>query len=165
MRRILLVLAVAAIMATTAVPSVAWASATDGDLNCWWDCSPPPPPPPPSDTTPPTVADTTPDDGAARVDRDLSIKAKFSEPINPATLDGSTFKLLKEGSTTPVEAVVSYDASTQTVKLNPSGRLSKYTKYTATIEGASDEDSLAVKDLSGNELAKDFVWSFTTGRR
>jgi hypothetical protein len=170
MRRILLVLAVATITAAM-VPSVAWASATDGGLDCWWSCSPTPPPSP-SDTMPPTIIDTTPDDGATRVDRDRSITAKFSEAIQPAaaldgpaTLDDSTFTLMKEGSTTPVEAAVSYDLSTQTVELNPSGRLAKRTSYTATIEGGGDEDSLAIKDLSGNELAADYVWSFRTGRR
>jgi hypothetical protein len=163
MRRILLVLAVAAMMAT-ALPSVAWASGTDGGFGCWFWC-PPPPPPPPSDTTTPIVIDTTPDDDATRVNRGRSITAKFSEVINPATLDGSSFTLVQEGSTTPVEAVVSYDESSQTVKLNPKGRLAKYTNYTAKIEGAGDEDNLAAKDLSGIALAQAFVWSFTTGRK
>ena len=158
MRRILLVLSLATMLAT-AFPSVVSASTTDGCLIC------PEPPPPPSDTTPPTVIDTMPDNGAKGVDRDRSIKARFSEPMNQATLDGSTFTLVKEGSTTPVEAVVSYDASTQTLTLNPSGRLAKRTSYTATIEGGGDGDSLAVKDLNANELAADYVWYFRTGRR
>jgi hypothetical protein len=100
------------------------------------------------------------------VDRDRNIKAKFSEAMNEDSVKAlGTFTLVKEGSTTPVEAVVSYDESTQTVTLNPSGRLTKRTIYSATIEGGGDGDSLAVKDLSGNELAADYVWSFKTGRR
>ena len=161
MRRIILVLSLATMLAT-AFPSVVSASTTDGCLIC------PEPPPPPSDTTPPTVIDTMPDNGAKGVDRDRSIKAKFSEAMNQATLDGSTFTpftLVRNGSTTPVEAVVSYDASTQTLTLNPSGRLAKRTSYTATIEGGGDGDNFAVKDLNGNELAADYVLSFKTGRR
>ena len=55
---------------------------------------------------------------------------------------------------------MSYDASTRTINLNPTTRLKKNTPYVARITGGGS----GAKDLAGNPLAEDFVWTFTTGR-
>src|SRR6185503_9042867 len=60
---------------------------------------------------------------------------------------------LKQG-TTPVAGTVSYSGVTAT--FTPTGNLAPLTTYTATI-------STGAKDLAGNALASDLVWSFTTG--
>src|SRR5207245_2747936 len=57
-----------------------------------------------------------------------------------------------------VPATVSYNAATRVGTLTPSAGLSASKTYTATITGGSG----GVKDLAGNALASDVVWSFTT---
>ena len=70
----------------------------------------------------------------------------------PSTINGSTF-ILKKGSQ-PVSGTVTYAGVTATFK--PTAALAPNTVYTATI-------TTGAKDLAGNALASDFVWSFTTG--
>ena len=72
--------------------------------------------------------------------------------MDPATINGSTF-ILKKGSQ-PVSGTVTYAGVTATFK--PTLALAPNTVYTATI-------TTGAKDVAGNALASDFVWSFTTG--
>jgi hypothetical protein len=72
--------------------------------------------------------------------------------MNPATLSATTFTVTGPG-TTPVAGVVTYAASTAT--FTPSSPLALNTVYTATI-------TTGAKDIFGNALASDFVWTFTT---
>jgi len=58
-----------------------------------------------------------------------------------------------EQGTTPVSGTVSYAGLTAT--FDPASNLASNTTYTATI-------TTGVKDLAGNAMRKDFVWSFTT---
>jgi hypothetical protein len=83
--------------------------------------------------------------------------------MDPGTVTDKTVTVLKTGTTTPITAKVSYDVASKTLTLVPSVILAKRTKYTVRIEGGGDRDGLAVKDVAGNELAADKVWSFTTG--
>jgi Ice-binding-like/Bacterial Ig-like domain len=108
---------------------------------------------PPTGLTPPTVVSVTPPSGAAGVCPSTAVTATFSEAMNPSTINTTTFTLTGPG-TTPVAGVVSYAASTAT--FTPSSALALNTVYTATI-------TTGAKDLFGNALASNFVWSFTTG--
>ena len=110
-----------------------------------------------ADGTPPTVSGTTPAAGATGVGTASLVTATFSEPINAATLTTSTF-VLRDPSNAIVTATVSYDAPTRVATLTPAAALSVAKTYTATITGGSS----GVKDLAGNALASNFVWSFTT---
>jgi hypothetical protein len=105
------------------------------------------------DVTPPTVASTSPTADQTGVGIAANVSATFSEAIDPATINTSTFSLA--GGGTPVPGGVSYDAGTQTTTLNPNSDLAYSTTYTATI-------STTVTDLAGNPLASNKVWSFTT---
>ena len=83
------------------------------------------------------------------------VTATFSLPMNPTSINGSTFTLAGPG-TTAVTGTVSYDASSSTATFTPSSALLATTAYTATITtGATDEYGIA--------LASNFVWTFTTG--
>ena len=113
-----------------------------------------------ADVTPPTVSGTTPSDGLSNVAVSSVVSASFSEPIDAATVDGSTFEL-RDGSSTLVPATVSYDAGSLTATLTPSVALTELTTYTATLKGGTADPR--VKDTAGNALAADFSWSFTTG--
>jgi hypothetical protein len=80
----------------------------------------------------------------------------FSEEMNPATINSTTF-ILKQGST-PVAGTVSYVSGTAI--FTPATALTTNTLYTATITtGAKTTEAT---DLDDNALAANFVWSFTT---
>src|SRR4030067_3211322 len=70
---------------------------------------------------------------------------------DPTTITTSTFTL--EKGTTPVSGLVSYAGLTAT--FNPASDLASNATYTATI-------TTGAKDLAGNALQSNFVWSFTT---
>jgi hypothetical protein len=103
------------------------------------------------DTTPPTVLSTSPPPGAGNVPSNVSVSARFSEPMSPDSINGSTFTLLK--GNTPVAGTVSYANNVAT--FTPSAPLDLNTSFAASI-------STGVKDLAGNNLASSMVWSFTT---
>jgi hypothetical protein len=81
--------------------------------------------------------------------------------MDPATLTASSFRLTKQGSTTPIKAAVSYNATDKRVTLKPSSPLAASTKYTATVKGGAQ----GAEDKAGNPLASDKVWTFTTGKK
>src|SRR5439155_13604898 len=80
------------------------------------------------------------------------IAAAFSEAMDPLTITPGTFTL-KQG-TTAVAGTVSYAGVTAT--FTPASALAPLTKYTVTV-------TTGARDLAGNALASNFVWSFTTG--
>ncbi len=100
----------------------------------------------------PTVVSETPPTAAAGVCPNTVVTATFSEAMNPATINGTTFTLTGPG-VTPVAGVVSYAASTAT--FTPSSPLALSVLYTATI-------TTGAQNPSGNGLASNFVWSFTS---
>ena len=106
------------------------------------------------DTTPPTVSVTNPVDGATGVFVDGSIRITFSETMDAATVNPTTF-VLEDANHTPVLTSVSYAGNVVTfTPINPQP-LAHSTVYTATI-------TTGAKDLAGNALAADHSWSFTT---
>jgi len=104
------------------------------------------------DTTPPTVSLTVPADGVTGVPINQTISAAFSKAMDPLTISTATFTL-QQGSTV-VTGTVGYASGTATFA--PVTNLMSSTPYTATITTGS-------KDLAGNRLATNYVWSFTTG--
>ncbi len=105
------------------------------------------------DTTPPTVSTTYPANAATGVFVDGSIRITFSERMDPATVNPSTFTLEDNVNHAPVLATVDYGGDT--VTFTPTNPLLPSLAYTATI-------TTAAKDLAGNALAADHSWSFTT---
>ena len=105
-----------------------------------------------ADTTPPTVISTIPSAGATSVLVAGTVSATFSEALNAGTVSGSTFTLTGPGAT-PVSGTVGYSGTTAT--FTPSATLSGSTLFTATI-------TTGVKDLAGNALVSNDVWTFTT---
>jgi glucose/arabinose dehydrogenase len=104
----------------------------------------------------PTITTMSPAAGATNVQANSNVRATFSEAMNAATINTSTF-FLRQG-TTSIPSAVSYDSTTLTATLNPNSSLAPVTTYTVTVRGGSG----GVKDLAGNPLASDFVRSFTT---
>lgn len=99
----------------------------------------------------PTVTATSPVNSAAGVTRNPSVTATFSEAMNAATLNATTFTL--RAGAVAVAGVVSYTGTTAT--LNPTAALAPNTLYTAVI-------STGARDAAGTALAAARTWTFTT---
>lgn len=105
-----------------------------------------------ADTTPPAVTFTVPVNNATLVAIDDRLTATFTEPMDPATINPTTFTL-QQGATV-VPGAVTY--SGVTAVFTQTNDLAADTTYTATV-------TTGARDLAGNSLAADKVWSFTTG--
>jgi glucose/arabinose dehydrogenase len=108
-------------------------------------------------STDPIVASVSPDPYATDVDVNTNVSATFSEAMDATTLTTSTVTLTAQGGSR-VAASVTYDAATKTVTLDPAAALAAGASPTARIRGGAT----GVKTLSGNTLAADYVWTFTT---
>lgn len=116
--------------------------------------------PSPSDAAPPTVTGTYPTPGQAGIPIASieiqpgmylpAVQATFSEPVDPETVDETTFTLSDTGGS------VAYDAATWTAYLYPTAPLEPSTTYTASITGG-------IQDMAGNTPAGPHTWRFTTG--
>ncbi len=100
------------------------------------------------DETPPIVESTVPLQGDVTIVPTTAIGVSFSEPVVPSTIVFS----LNTGSTT-VPCALSYSGTSAT--FTPLTALAFGTPYTATV-------AAGVRDLAGNPMLNDFVWSFQT---
>jgi hypothetical protein len=96
------------------------------------------------DTTPPKVTSTVPGNGG-EVGPAVNVKATFSEKMLRSSINGQTFKLFKKGSTTKIAATVSYNADTETAKLDPTNNLRRGVAYKAVV-------TTWTRDMAGNRL-------------
>jgi hypothetical protein len=115
------------------------------------------------DTVNPRVTSTLPPATAKGVAPGANITATFSEDMDAGTINGTTFKLFKAGTTNLIPAAVTYNATAKTAILDPSANLRRGTKYKAAV-------TTGAKDLAGNQLDQDQDptnglqqkgWSFT----
>jgi hypothetical protein len=100
----------------------------------------------------PAVTSTDPLNNVTGVARNTAVAFTFSEAMDPLTINTSTFTL-KQGITV-VPGTVAYSGTTAT--FTPTNVLAANTLYSATI-------TTGAKSLTGNLLAANAVWSFTTG--
>ena len=107
-----------------------------------------------SASLPPTVTSTSPSNGAGGVAQTTTITASFSESLDPSTVNAVSF-VLRNPANTLIPATVTYSAATGTAVLTPSNPLVPATTYTATV-------TTAIKSLTGQALAANYSWSFTT---
>jgi hypothetical protein len=105
-----------------------------------------------ADATAPTVSSTNPANGASGVALNQKIAATFSEVMDSSTITTTTLTV-KQGATV-VAGAVTYAGTTAT--FTPTANLTASLAYTATI-------TTGAKDLAGNALAINFVWTFTAG--
>ena len=100
---------------------------------------------PPPDTTAPEVDRVVPAENATRIAPGANVNAYFSEAMATGSIDATTVNLFKKGTTAPVAAAVTYDASTQKAVLNPDANLKRGAKYKAVV-------TTGAQDLAGNAL-------------
>ena len=111
----------------------------------------------PSVTTQPTVTTTSPaatTPVVTGVATSTDVRATFSKPIAAASLTATTFTLACPAAT-PIAAVVTYDAATNTAILTPNAALPANALCSATL-------GTGVTDTAGVALAAPFTWSFQT---
>jgi hypothetical protein len=119
----------------------------------------------PIDSTPPSVTGTSPANNATGVLRGANATATFSEAMQASTINTTTFRLRKSGTTTNVAAALSYDPATKRATLNPNANLQAGATYVATI-------TTGATDLAGNQLDQNpstagnqaKSWKFTVKR-
>jgi len=106
------------------------------------------------DTTSPTVSSTYPLNSAINFARNRNITAEISEPLDPATVNTTSFTL-SDGATA-ITGTINYTGTT--VTFDPESDLAASTLYTVTL-------TTALTDLAipANSLLTNYVWSFTTG--
>lgn len=99
----------------------------------------------------PVVVSTNPLNGEVAVPLDANVMVTFNTPMNPNTINQSSFTLYGPNL---VAGTISY--SNLTATFNPTNLLSPNTTYTGTV-------STLVKDITGNAMQVNHVWSFVTG--
>ena len=107
----------------------------------------------------PLVVSTIPASGAVGVPLNQVVSATFNEQMNPATITSSSFTLTSGvavgmKAAVVIDGVVTYSGVTAT--FTPSLPLTPNTTFTGRMKSL-------VKDLMGNALQTDYVWTFTTG--
>lgn len=83
------------------------------------------------------------------------VTATFSKEMAPATITDSTFTLACPAASA-VTGTVSYAESSRIATFSPADNLPVDTTCVATV-------TTGAKDLAGNPLATNFIWSFKTG--
>jgi hypothetical protein len=112
------------------------------------------------DTVAPTIINVAPVPGSTGISPGKNVYALFSEAMQRSGISGSTFTLIRKGTTTPISASISYDGVSKKAILDPSRNLRPGATYVVTVKGGSS----GVKDLAGNPLAADKIWKFTVRR-
>jgi hypothetical protein len=100
----------------------------------------------------PTVLSVDPLNSATNVARNKVISITFSEAMTLSTINTSSFTLMQ--GVNAITGTISFSGNT--AKFIPNVILSSSLVYTATV-------NTTVKDLAGNSMLADKVWSFTTG--
>jgi len=104
-----------------------------------------------ADVIAPTVIAVLPANLAVDLPTNSLVSATFSEEMDPLTLTTESFTL---SGANPVTGTVTYSGTTAT--FTPAANLAPDTLFTATI-------TTTATDASGNPLALNHVWTFTTG--
>ncbi|MCX7171239.1 MAG: Ig-like domain-containing protein [Proteobacteria bacterium] len=109
------------------------------------------------DTTPPVVTGTVNANGSTNVAVNTKVAATFSEAMDPLSITTVNMTMKETASGNAVIGTVNYAGVTATFV--PLNSLAASTGYTITVKGGTS----GVKDLAGNAMVNDFVWSWTTG--
>ena len=108
------------------------------------------PPPAPA----PTVLSNSPVNGGAAVAVNENLSVTFSNAMDPASLNTSTFTLTSGTPAVAIAGTVVYAGST--VVFWPAAHLEANKTFTATI-------STGAKSAAGMPLSSNYTWNFTTG--
>lgn len=108
--------------------------------------------------TPLAIVSSYPARDEVGVARNSLQRITFNKSISPASVNSGTFAL-RDLNRATIQARVSFENFNRTVVLHPGIPLQAGTKYTITVLGGG----AGVKDINGNSLPSDLVWTFTAG--
>lgn len=105
----------------------------------------------------PEVISTSPNNLATLVPLDKTIEITFNEKMNASSFVNSSFVLeaVISGVVTQIPGVLSYEDANNKLLFNPTNLLLDNTTYTGRVKPI-------VKDLNGNLLQLEYIWSFST---
>jgi|GEM_PF-3391861 len=106
---------------------------------------------------PPLLTSVLPPNDAPAVSTGTFLLATFSEAMDAATINSTTFEL-RDALDSLVPAGVSYNPVKNRAILTPANPLAASAYYNAVVKGGAG----GVKDAAGNPMASDFSWAFTT---
>ena len=112
-----------------------------------------------ADVTPPQATAESPAPASAGANVSVQATVTFNEAMSASSISTSSFEL-RDPSNNLVSASVTYDAGSRSAILTPTSVLTSNTVYTATLHGGSS--GAVATDASGNKLAANVTWSFTT---
>jgi hypothetical protein len=98
----------------------------------------------------PEVISVSVSDGAENVATDTTVSAIFSESMDPATINTTTFTL-KGPDGESVARTVTYEKDLNLARFTPQTPLSYSTSYIATL-------TTGIKDLTGNTFKSPYTW-------
>ena len=105
----------------------------------------------PTDSTPPGILSISPR-SLENFPIDGEVRITFTENLDPLSLDASAFYI----DTSPrIDVNIDYEEQTNTVTLTPKENLYYGVEYSIVV-------TEKIKDIAGNSIEKQFVWSFTT---
>ncbi len=100
----------------------------------------------------PYVISTSPVNGATSVPLNKVITVTFNEAMDPSTITSTSFTV--QSTSAAITGTITYSGNT--ASFTPSVPLLPNTTYTGRV-------TTAIKDITGNALQQDYVWSFSTG--
>jgi hypothetical protein len=110
--------------------------------------------PPGIQPNPPTVVSCTPPSGSTGIPLNEVVSVTFSEAMNVATLNASTFRLTHGAAATPVQGEIV--CTNARAVFWPSAHFASNSLFTATI-------TTGATSASGVPLVTNHTWTFTTG--
>jgi D-alanyl-D-alanine carboxypeptidase len=102
--------------------------------------------------SPPYVIYSSRSDGATDAAVNTDIVATMSEPLDPASISGSSIRVVG-ADRLDLPGATAYDAQRRALVFRPSAELAGQT-YTATVDAG-------VRDLEGSRMGRTYSWSFT----
>jgi hypothetical protein len=105
----------------------------------------------------PTIIATNPDNLETLVALDQTIEITFNEKMDISTFTSNSFTLeaIISGAVAYIPGSLTYDESRNVLIFNPNSLFDVNTTYTGRVKPI-------VKDLSGNLLQQEFIWTFST---
>jgi len=97
----------------------------------------------------------SPGNGAIEVDPGIVIGIPFQRPLDPATVNDTTFQLLKTSNSQSIPISVAYDEDSHRVTLTPHSPLEEGTQYSIVVASM-------LKDDEGTTLPSPMGFNFTT---
>ena len=100
----------------------------------------------------PQIVGTSPINSETSVALNKVITVTFNKEMNPATINATSFTIVN--GTTSIPGTISYSGNT--ASFTPSASLVANKTYIGKV-------TTSVKDLQGNAMQEDYIWTFSTG--